>query len=106
MTQSKNESWSVVHIITQLELGGAQLATFTQVSKSQLPWKSRHLLFGPGGILEDEAQKLEGVQCWGIPHLGRSISPLNELRALFEIQRMHFYQSQASEPRRLSDWVL
>ena len=84
--KAAHEPWSIVHIITQLELGGAQLATFAQVSKSQLPWKSRHLLFGPGGLLGDDAQNLEGVECREIPHLVRSISPVNEVRALFEIQ--------------------
>ena len=81
-----HEPWSIVHIITQLELGGAQLATFAQVAKSQLPWRSRHLLFGPGGLLGDDAQNLEGVECHEIPHLVRPISPFNEVLALFEIQ--------------------
>ena len=85
MTRKRVDSWSIVHIITQLELGGAQLATFSQVANSQLPWQTRHLLFGPGGLLGDEAKQLEGVETKELLHLRRPISPINDLRALIEI---------------------
>ena len=52
----------VVHVITRLELGGAQqntLHTVATLDRTRFePW----LVTGPGGLLDDEARALEGVQ--------------------------------------------
>lgn len=79
--------WSLVHIITRLELGGAQRATLYEIANSQFG-ATRHLLYGPGGMLDAEAQALPGVQCIPVPDLVRELNPRRDLRALWHITRI------------------
>jgi glycosyltransferase involved in cell wall biosynthesis len=79
--------WRVLHLITQLELGGAQLATLEQVAHGRFG-KRRLLGYGPGGQLDGETEKLTGVQCMPISHLVRSVSPIADALAVVEIARL------------------
>lgn len=81
---SRSESWHVVHIITQLELGGAQLATLHQAARSSFA-NERTLMFGPGGMLEPEALASPGVRCVPVPDLERPVSPGRDAKALGQI---------------------
>jgi glycosyltransferase involved in cell wall biosynthesis len=74
-----------VHVITRLELGGAQLATLYQVERSAFAAGGRFLLYGPGGMLDGEAQKLNGVTPIAVPALDRPIDPLADGRAVTEL---------------------
>ena len=71
----------VVHVITRLELGGAQqntLHTVATLDRTRFePW----LVTGPGGLLDDEARALEGVQLRFVPELVRPIRPGKDLAA-------------------------
>src|SRR5512138_2540562 len=76
---------AVVHVITMLELGGAQqntLATVARLDRRRfVPW----LIHGPGGILDAEAASLPGVRVRVAPHLVRQVSPRAEVAALREL---------------------
>ena len=83
-----DEPWALVHVITKLELGGAQLATLKEVTRSQLPWKKRYLVYGGGGILDAEAEALPDVQCLEVSNLIRDLSPRKDIAALTELVRI------------------
>jgi glycosyltransferase involved in cell wall biosynthesis len=81
----------VAHIITQLELGGAQRNTLYTVESLDLTRFEPCLISGIGGMLDNEAQLLK------IPHffvrpLVRPIRPIKDVRAILEIYRLlrHF----------------
>lgn len=79
----------VTHIITQLELGGAQRNTLYTVSHLDRNRFECQLLSGPGGILDQEAKKLasNGPQISFISGLIRSVRPWKELLAIFQIKK-------------------
>ena len=70
----------VVHIITQLELGGAQQNTLTTVARLDRARFAPQLVCGMGGMLDDEARRL-GVPLHFLPDLVRPVSPGRDLRA-------------------------
>ena len=79
---------AVCHIITKLELGGAQQNTLFTVAHLD-PAKFRPILItGEPGLLDDDARKLAGVEFHQIPSLVREIRPLADLRALFALTRL------------------
>lgn len=77
--------WDMLHVVTSLELGGAQLATLHEVHHSQFASGRRHLAFGPGGQLESEARALEGVTCHKISSLLRELAPTFDVQAFMEL---------------------
>ncbi len=73
----------VAHIITKLELGGAQintLYTFQNLDDSQF---EAYLLSGPGGILTEKVEN--NPNFFIIKDLARPINPLKDIKALFQI---------------------
>ncbi len=79
---------AVCHIITKLELGGAQQNTLFTVAHLD-PAKFRPILItGEPGLLDGEARKLPGVEFHQIPSMVREIRPLEDLRALFALTRL------------------
>ncbi|MEL6543587.1 MAG: glycosyltransferase [Myxococcota bacterium] len=87
--------WQVVHIITHLELGGAQLATLTQLSGTRFFHGKRTLLTGGGPLLE-RARALEGVEVMTLDTLQRSPHPLKDATALAALTRT--LESMKGEP--------
>lgn len=75
----------LVHIVTKLELGGAQLATLHQVTHSAFGARGRHLVFGPGGMLDAEAHKIPGVTAWPIAALTGPLHAARDAAAIFAI---------------------
>jgi len=76
----------VVHIITKLELGGAQENTLFTVAHLDRHRFRPYLITNPEGILVPEARALKGVKTLFIPELIREINPLIDIRALFKIK--------------------
>ena len=77
----------VCHIITKLELGGAQQNTLHTVKHIDGTKFTACLITGPGGILDEDAKALNGVEVTFIPELGRDISPLDDLKALYKLYK-------------------
>src|SRR3989338_3985362 len=104
---------TVCHIITKLELGGAQQNTLFTVSHLD-PAKFRPVLItGEPGLLDDEARKLAGVEFHQIPSLVRGIRPLSDLRALLALAWLlrrikpaivHTHSSKAGILGRAAAW--
>lgn len=78
----------VAHIITKLELGGAQQNTLFTVSHLD-PSRFRPLLVtGEPGLLDAEARTLPGVEVFQVPSLVREIRPWQDARALAELSAL------------------
>ncbi|NJK88006.1 MAG: glycosyltransferase family 4 protein [Myxococcales bacterium] len=72
--------FTVVHVITRLELGGAQENTLASCEGLVERGHRVVLLFGPGGLLDEHAART-GAQLIPVNALGRAIFPLEDLRA-------------------------
>lgn len=78
----------VIHVITRLELGGAQQNTLYTVSHLNRKLFEPYLIAGQGGMLDGEAASLRDVGVFFIPKLKREISPLEDILALGQIRVM------------------
>lgn len=78
----------VAHIITKLELGGAQQNTLFTVSHLDRRRFRSILITGEPGILDEDARSLPGVEFHQVPALARSIRPLADLQALYQLTRL------------------
>jgi glycosyltransferase involved in cell wall biosynthesis len=77
--------FAVAHIVTKLELGGAQQNTLFTVSHLAAARFRPILIAGEPGLLDEEARSLAGVEFYQIPSLARPISPWKDFRALFSL---------------------
>lgn len=79
----------VLFVITQSEMGGAQRFVFETISHLN---KSKYELtaaFGPDGDGELLKKLSEiGIQCHILKHLRREVSPIDDLKAVFEIKKL------------------
>lgn len=76
----------VVHIITKLELGGAQINTVYTYKNLDRKNFDAYLLSGPGGILTDKVEKKEHF--FIVKDLVRQINPLKDLKAFFQVKQV------------------
>ena len=75
----------VCHIITKLELGGAQQNTLFTVSHLDQNRFIPYLISGEGGILDNDAINMTTVNLYFVPQLIREIHPVKDMTALFKI---------------------
>jgi glycosyltransferase involved in cell wall biosynthesis len=78
----------VAHIITKLELGGAQQNTLFTVSHLDRRRFRPILITGEPGYLDEEARNLQGVEFHQVPSLTRPIRPFEDIRALAALTRL------------------
>lgn len=79
----------VCHVITQLELGGAQENTLTTVETLPQDRYETHLVCGPGGMLDARARESIGTRCHFMPFMVRPICPIRDTLAFFSL-KTHF----------------
>jgi glycosyltransferase involved in cell wall biosynthesis len=84
---STNTRLRVAHIITQLELGGAQQNTLYTVTHLDKQRFEACLITGPGGLLDEEAQQ-SGIPTSFISSLVRPIRPWKDIFAFRDIYRL------------------
>jgi glycosyltransferase involved in cell wall biosynthesis len=103
----------VAHIITKLELGGAQQNTLYTVSHLNKERFEPVLITGEGGILDDDARKLTGVEVIFVPGLVRSIVPIFDFTAFWRLYKIlrrikpdivHTHSSKAGILGRWAAW--
>jgi len=104
----------ICHVITKLELGGAQqntLYTVTHLDRSRF---ATSLVAGPGGQLDAEARALLGVAFETSPSLDRPVRPLRDLLAVRDLKRrferirpdiVHTHSSKAGIVGRLAAFL-
>lgn len=109
----------VVHIITKLELGGAQEATLHTVGHLDRTKYDAALVTGEAGLLTPEARAMEDVEFVEVPELVREISPVKDALALFKLYGIirgfvrrspagvivHTHSSKAGILGRLAAWT-
>jgi glycosyltransferase involved in cell wall biosynthesis len=76
----------VVHIITKLELGGAQVNTIYTYENLDENHFDTYLITGPGGILTDKVQKKDSL--FIVDNLIRQLNPLKDLKAFLQIRKI------------------
>ncbi len=105
---------TICHIVTKLELGGAQFTTLFTVAHLDRVRFRPILITGEPGLLDDEARKLEGVEFYQVPSLVRLIRPCQDLRAFVELTRLlkslrpaivHTHSSKAGILGRWAAWL-
>jgi len=79
--------WRVLHVITRLEPGGAQRNTLYTVDHLDRSLFAAGLSWGPGDSLDQEADRLQGVELLPAANLVRPPRPVSDLRALGQIRR-------------------
>ena len=77
---------TVVHVITKLELGGAQQNTLYTCKNLDSNKYKVILIYGPGGLLDEQARSIEHIQTIEVPELVRAISPLNDFKAYLKLK--------------------
>lgn len=82
----------VCHVITRLDLGGAQENTLHTVRTLREPFQAS-LVCGAGGLLDPEAERLAGGPVAFLRDLVRPIDPVRDLRALLALLR-HFQKTR------------
>ncbi len=101
----------VVHIITMLELGGAQQNTLYTVANLNRSLFEPHLITGPGGVLDDEARGLKDVSVRFCAELSRPIRPVADYQAYQQLRQqlkeikpdiVHTHSSKAGVLGRLA----
>lgn len=111
MSAAPRSPMVVCHLITQLELGGAQRNTLYTVSHLDRERFVPHLVAGPGGFLDEEAARLTDASFTVCPHLARPVDPARDLRALAWLVRhlrrlrprlVHTHSSKAGVLGRLA----
>lgn len=80
----------VLHIVTRLDLGGAQQNTLYTVANLDPARYEAVLACGPGGSLDDEARALarKGLRIHFVEDLVREINPFRDLAALFQLVQL------------------
>lgn len=86
---NKNNKLKILYLITQSELGGAQRYILDLTKALQEEYKII-VAFGEQGHEGELAKQLKATNAiyYHIPHLKRAISPLNDLKALWEIIKL------------------
>lgn len=104
---------TICHIITKLELGGAQEVALYAVSHLDRTRFRPVLMAGPGGLLTEEARRLPGVDLIIVPTLGRRIHAISDLAAFLHLVRLlrrlkpaivHTHSSKAGILGRWAAW--
>jgi glycosyltransferase involved in cell wall biosynthesis len=104
---------TVCHVITKLELGGAQEVALYAVTHLDRTRFRPALLTGDGGLLTEEARSISDVEVIVLPHLIREISCFHDLLALHRLVRafrrirpsiVHTHSSKAGLLGRWAAW--
>lgn len=77
----------LVHIITLLELGGAQENTIINCDMADRDVFDVFLVSGKGGILDKRAENIEALTFYQVEELVREINPLKDVVSLIKIFR-------------------
>ena len=91
-SQRMRRKYRLVHVITRLELGGAQQNTLFCVRHHDRERFEVALVAGRGGMLDGEAQRIPDASVRIVPYLGHPISPWSDLQALFRLRA--FFRSR------------
>ncbi len=107
--KNRKDRIRVVHLITKMELGGAQVNTLYTFESLDHSIFETFLLSGDGGLLNEKIKKKDGF--FIIPDLIRNIHPVRDIMAFFQIRKrlkmikphiLHTHSSKAGFLGRLA----
>jgi glycosyltransferase involved in cell wall biosynthesis len=75
----------IAHIITKLELGGAQKTTLSLLKHIDKKYYEAYLITSSRGYLKEEASLLPGLEIFFINTLQRNVNILNDMLSFFKI---------------------
>ncbi|MEX5215232.1 MAG: glycosyltransferase family 4 protein [Nitrospiraceae bacterium] len=78
----------IAHIITKLELGGAQQVALFTVAQLNRAKYAPILIAGEPGLLDEEARAIAGLEFHRVPSLVRPIHPWFDAIALYQLTRL------------------
>ena len=96
----------VIHVITQLELGGAQQTTLETMARLDRSRFAPQLVCGPGGMLDEEARALADVPVERLDRISMYVPPAVGLAMIEEIKAIgcvEFWLNPGSESDELID---
>ena len=82
----RRRKYRLVHVITRLELGGAQQNTLFCVRHHDRSLFQVGLVAGQGGLLDEEARQIPDATVQFVPYLKHPISPWSDLVTLFRLR--------------------
>ncbi len=77
----------IAHIITHLELGGAQKTTLSLLEHINKDDYQVHLITSPGGLLPEDALSIPHIKLFLVPALTSQISPIKVAVSFWQIWR-------------------
>ena len=78
----------IFHVITKLELGGAQKVTLMTLERLPRERYQLALLTGPEGLLVDWANQIPDIERFWLPSLVREVRPVQDVITLFQLWRL------------------
>ncbi|HXV76649.1 MAG TPA: glycosyltransferase family 4 protein [Candidatus Polarisedimenticolaceae bacterium] len=78
--------YKILHLITRLDLGGAQQNTLYCCAHHDRSRFAVRLIAGAGGVLDDEARRLDDVDVRIVPWLKYAVSPASDALALLRLR--------------------
>src|SRR5215471_1743716 len=78
----------IFHVITKLELGGAQKVTLMTLERLPRERYQLALLTGPEGLLVDWANQIPDIERFWLPSLVREVRPVQDFITLFQLWRL------------------
>jgi glycosyltransferase involved in cell wall biosynthesis len=104
----------VFHVITKLELGGAQKVTLMTLERLPRDRYDVALITNPDGLLVDWANRIPDLTRYWIPSLIREVQPVQDFMALVSLWRLfrrerpqvvHTHSSKAGIHGRWAEWL-
>jgi hypothetical protein len=104
----------VFHVITKLELGGAQKVTLMTLERLPRDRYDVSLITNPEGLLVDWANRIPNLTRYWMPSLIREVRPLQDLRSLIALWKLfrkerpdvvHTHSSKAGILGRWAAWL-
>ncbi|HET9215526.1 MAG TPA: glycosyltransferase family 4 protein [Terriglobia bacterium] len=78
----------VIHVITKLELGGAQKVTLMTLERLSRDRYDLALVTGPEGLLVDWANRIDNLDRVWIPSLIREVRPVQDFKTLWSLLKL------------------
>jgi len=101
----------VIHVITKLELGGAQKVVLMTLERLPRDRYEVGLITGPEGLLVDWASRIEDLNRFWLPSFVREVRPLQDVKTLFSLYRLfrrerpHIVHTHSSKAGILGRWA-
>lgn len=81
---ANSSDWVLLHVVTALELGGAQRATLAQAARAPGPFVARYLVAAPGP-LEQEVRNTKDIHYISLLRLKPTLTPWHDALAFMEL---------------------